>query len=332
MPPVYRHRTMLSDRSYMRRETDERPVRFLAWFLGAIAVVFVLQRVAEVFFRSDALLRYGALSADELRDGQVWTLLSYALLHGNLTHLLINGLGLFFVGRILQDALGSTRLAWLTVVGALGGAAAWLAVYFNRPGSVIGASGIVMAYLTVFACLYLWRRVTLLVFFIIPVTIQPVWLIAVVGGMELIGFLLKELPGSGTFYGITHAAHLGGMAAGWLFYRFAIVARRSRSGASIEAPAWLRKRGARPAPAYTVNIEPVASATPPPAATTPTIPQAPPTATARAAMPPPSSVPREALKAEVDRILDKISLHGIASLSDSEKRVLDEARQQLSHR
>lgn len=315
---------MLSDRSYMRHETGARAFRFLAWFLGALAAVFILQRVEEVFFRSDTLLRLGALSSHGLKDGKIWAPLSYALFHGSLTHLLINGLGLFFVGRILQDALGGARLAWLTVAGALGGAAAWLAVYFNRPGTVIGASGIVMAYLTVFACLYPWRRATMLLFFIIPVTIQPAWLILIVGLIEAAGFLLKELPGSDTLYGIAHSAHLGGMAAGWLFHRLVIAAPRLRPGASIEPPAWLRKRKARPTPAYSVDLG-EAAVSPPPVASA--------ASAGRAVDTPPAfGASREAIKAEVDRILDKINLHGFASLTEKEKRVLDEARQHLSHR
>ncbi len=318
MRPFTVFRTMLSDRYYMRQEAGSRPLRFLAWFLGALAVVFVFQRVGEVFFRSDALLRHGALSSHGLWGGAVWTPVTYALLHGSLTHLLINGLGLFFVGRILQDTLGSARLAWLTLAGALGGAAAWVAVYFDRPGTVIGASAVVMAYLTVFACLHPWRPVTILVFFVLPVTIQPAWLILIVGLVELLGFLLKEWPGSTTLYGIAHSAHLGGMLAGWLFYR-AVLAPRSRSGALMEPPAWLRKRKARPA-VYTVNLE---APTPPPATVEPD--QSPRTTS-------PVTASREALKAEVDRILDKINLHGFGALTEAEKRVLDEARQHLSHR
>jgi membrane associated rhomboid family serine protease len=315
---------MLSDRSYMRGETGRNSPGFLAWFLGGLAAIFVFQRISEVFFRSEALLDYGALSSHGLRNGEVWTLLSYALLHGGLTHLLLNGLGLFFAGRYLQDTLGAARLAWLTVAGTLGGAAAWLAVFFGRPGTVIGASGIVMAYLTVFACLQPRRPMTVFLFFILPITIQPVWFISILGGIEVFGLLTKELPASHTLYGVygvAHSAHLGGMAAGWLFYRMVLKPRRLRSGATIEPPAWLRKRSARPASVYTVNV-----AQP----STPSEPAA--TARRAAAAPAPGLASHGALSAEVDRILDKINLHGFDSLTDAEKRVLDEARHHIGHR
>lgn len=301
---------MLSDRSYMHRDPAGNPPGFLTWFLSVLAGVFVLQSVFTQWFGTDFLLRFGALSASGLRRGEIWTPFTYALLHGNLTHLLLNGLGVFFIGRTLQQRFGSARLAWITLAGALGGAAAWLAFHFDRPGNVIGASGIAMTYLTVFACMQPWRRMTVLLFFIIPVTIQPVWLVGILSGIDVLGLITKELPGAGAIYGVAHSAHLGGVAAGWLFHRLVIASPKSRSVPTIEPPAWTRKASARPAPAYTVNLETAA----------PTRPAASPAAS------------RDALKAEVDRILDKITLHGFGALTEAEKRVLDEARQQLSHR
>ena len=87
----------------------------------------------------------------------------------------------------------------------------------------------------------------------------------------------------------------------------------------IEAPAWLRKRSVRPAPVYTLDLDP-----PPPSGAG--------NAPRPSAAAPGTYASREALRAEVDRILDKISLQGVGALTDAEKRVLDEARQQLSHR
>jgi membrane associated rhomboid family serine protease len=297
---------MLSDRTYMRSpESGSRP-GFLVWLLGVVAAVFVLQR--EAFFGSDALFRFGALSSSGLRSGEFWTPLTYTLLHGSLTHLLLNGLGLFFLGRALQPVLGSSRLAWLTAAGALGGAALWFACNFQSRGHVVGASGVVMAYLTVFACLQPRRPMTFLLFFVIPLTIQPRWLVLILGGIDLLGLITQELPGSGSLYGVAHSAHLGGLAAGWLFHRIVLAPRTETH--DIEPPAWIRKRAAPKIPAFSVNVGPAA----------PT--------------PPPSPLPsgRDALRIEVDRILDKINLHGFGSLTESEKRVLDEARQQLSHR
>lgn len=312
---------MLSDRSYMRHEASKRSPGFLVWFLGGLAGVFVLQRIAEVFFGSDALLRYGVLSTHGLMAGEIWRPFTYALLHGGLTHLLLNCLGLFFIGRALQEVLGSKQLGWLSVAGALGGAALWSVFHFNRPGNVIGASGIAMTYLTVFACLYPRRSMTILLFFVIPVTIQPIWLVGILAGIDVLGLITQELPRSTSLYGVAHSAHLGGVVAGWLFYRLAIMAPRRRSSTNVEPPAWFKNR-ARPAPAYSVNLGSSARESEGGGASS----------NGATGPAPATAGSRDALKAEVDRILDKINLRGFASLTDHEKRILDEARQQLSHR
>lgn len=311
---------MLSDRSYMRSDPLRPAPGFLACFLGALAAGFVLQSVAE-YFGSSFLFEHGALSAEGLRGGEVWTLFTYVFLHGGVFHLLLNGLGIFFLGRALQESLGQSQLAALTLVGTVGSALAWAGLHFNRTGAVIGASGVVMAYLAVFACLHPRRPMTLLLFFVIPVTVQPIWLVAVIAGVDVLGLLAQELPGRGSLYGVAHSAHLGGLAAGWLFHRFVLARPPSGGRAAVEPPSWVRKRAARPAPAYSVDLGPA----PKPAAPHPL----PAEGSAQAAA---ATRSREALRAEVDRILDKINLHGFGSLTDAEKRVLDEARQHLNPR
>lgn len=309
--PAYASLLMLSDRSYMRGDFGRTPPSVLAWFLGLLVGVFVLQNVFTLWFGSGAILDYGALSGTGIRSGHVWSVLTYALLHGGIGHLLLNGLGLYFIGRELQSRFGPERFLKLILATALGGAVVWLGVNLNRPGSVIGASGVLMGFLAVFACMHPRRPITLLLFFILPVTVQPLWVVVVLGGVDLLGFMFYELPSNRTLYGVAHSAHLGGLTAGWLFYQFAI-ARTTASGApAIEPPAWFRRKDSLPAPAYKVNLG---------------------TDPADGTPPRPAPPARDALRAEVDRILDKINLHGFGSLTAAEKRVLDEARKHLNPR
>lgn len=309
---------MLSDRSYMRGDYGRSPPTVLAWFLGIIVGVFILQNIAATWFRSDAFFEYGALSGPGLRQGYVWTVLSYALLHGGIIHLLANGLGLFFFGRELQTVLGQTRFLQLLLISAAGGALAWLGIHFTRSDSVLGASGILMGLLAVYACLYPRRPFTLMLFFIIPVTVQPIWVVTIFGGIDLLGLLFSELPGRGSLYGVAHSAHLGGLAAGWIFYQ-TMVARTvgwtPGAAPAIEPPSWLRRRAKQPSPSFTVNVGGASSAPPRPTGL----------GGSRATS-------RDVLRAEVDRILDKINLHGFGALTAEEKRVLDEARNHLHPR
>ncbi|MCX6937033.1 MAG: rhomboid family intramembrane serine protease [Verrucomicrobia bacterium] len=300
---------MLSDRSYMRADPNRSSASVLVWLLGGIIGVFVVQNVFTIWFGSNLPLSWGGLSSTGIRAGKIWTLLTYALLHGGIGHLLINCLGVFFIGRELQNALSPVRFLQLVLIGTLGASLFWLGVNFQRPGNVIGASGLVMALLTVFACLYPRRQMTMLLFFVIPVTIQPVWLVTILGSIDLLGFLFYELPSNRSLYDVAHSAHLGGLASGWLFYQFAIQNASGKGRAAIEPPAWLRRKPAKSTVAYRVNVESSPGA-------------------------PSSSRPldRDALRAEVDRILDKINLNGFASLTAEEKRVLDDARHHLNPR
>lgn len=283
----------------------------MPWFLGVLVGVFIVQNLLERWFGLGSYYNYSALSGAGIRQGYVWTFLTYAMLHGSVLHLLLNCLGLFFIGRDLEATLGTRSLVQLTLTAVLFSAFFWLGVNFARPGQVVGASGVVMAYLMVFACLQPQRPMRFLLFFIIPVTMKPFWLIAILASIDLFGFFFRELPG-GSGDWVAHSAHLGGLAGGWMFFQL-FFARAGMGGAAvIEAPRWMRKAPARE-PASTVNVS-GRSAAPGVAASAPSI------------------AGRDQMRAEVDRILDKINEAGFSSLSAKEKRVLDDARQALGRR
>lgn len=292
---------MLSDRAYMRDSYGRQTTSVITWMLCGLVAGFVIQLIFERWFKSDVFEQFAALSAPGLRGGQVWTLLSYALLHGGPLHLLGNGLAIFFLGRELVPLLGERRIAWLSAAAVVIGGLIWFAANYGRGYPLMGASAIAMAFLTVFACLFPHREITFLIFFIIPITVRPIWILAVLGGLDVIGFLFFEIPGGANAGGIAHSAHIGGMIVGWLYFRY-VHQREWRSpdrATEIELPRWFRKskKADAPAPAYKVNLS-----------------------------------NREDLKAEVDRILDKINSEGFGALTPEEKRLLDEAKDLLSRR
>ena len=109
---------------------------------------------------------------------------------------------------------------------------------------------------------------------------------------------------------VAHSAHLGGFAAGWLFFRFVHQRewKEPDRAATIELPAWMRRAKKAPAPvgAYKVNLS---------------------SQTVE-----PSRMGKADLKVEVDRILDKINSQGFGALTDDEKRCLDQAKDLLNRR
>jgi rhomboid protease GluP len=79
---------------------------------------------------------------DKVRQGELWRLLTYALLHdpSNPTHLIVNMLSLYSLGAFLEPLLGRFRMATLWVVSAFVGG---IASALFGGGISVGASGAV---------------------------------------------------------------------------------------------------------------------------------------------------------------------------------------------
>ena len=303
---------MLSDRPYMRDDYPREKTSALIWLLSAVVAAFALQTAlgAEWFRGADSRVTENfGLSSAALRQGQVWTLLTYSFLHstGFIFHVIANCLALFFLGRELAPILGTRRFLGLYAAAAMLGGLVWAAVHWRfGADSLIGATAGVMALLAVFACFYPNERIGFLLFFVVPVTVKPKHVLWAVATLEGLGLSLCEIPRVALPFDLTLAcsAHLGGLAVGLLYHRFVHHAR------------WFNPEDRAPA-------EPVRQ--PVLAHRSAEVPQA-----AEFSAPPAPARSREDLRAEVDRILDKINSEGLAALSSDEKRVLDEAKSLLS--
>jgi membrane associated rhomboid family serine protease len=146
---------------------------------------------------------------------QLWQLLTYALLHGNLLHLSFNMIGLVSFGRELEMWWGTRRFLQFFFACVLSAALVQLAVT-SSTGSLlptVGASGGLYGLLLGFAVMFPKRRVLLL----IPPIPMPAWVFALLfAALELV------LGVTGTASGIAHFAHLGGMlGGGWMLWRWA---------------------------------------------------------------------------------------------------------------
>ncbi len=311
---------MLYDRPYMRQtpsEAEPQKASMVTKLLVITIAVFVLQQVMNVFFpgfggRENRFMSdWFALSGQNFQELKAWTILSYGFLHSTagFLHIVGNMLGLYFIGRIVEPITGRKRFLWLYLSGSLIGGLVYLMSHFNDPPIAIiygepvfqvlvGASASVMAILAFFCLLYPERPVTLLLFFILPVTMKPKWIFWGSLAISIGGIFLYELPGNSY---VAHSAHLGGMLTGILYFRF--IHTRSgtffstdRTRTSIELPDWFkRKQKTKQNIHYQVNRS-----------------------------------NRDELQSEVDRILDKINATGFGSLTESEKQTLDRAKDILS--
>jgi len=297
---------MLSDRSYMQSDYPRNTTNAVTWLISAIVAVFVLQFVFLRWFSlGDSFENALALTVPNIRAGRFWTLFTYTGLHStvNILHIVFNVLGLFFVGRALEPVLGSRRFLWLFAGASISGAVLWLGTHWHATGGVaIGAFSGLAGLFVVYACFYPNQPITFLLFFVLPVTLKPKYVAIGLLAVELAGFVFYEVMRAASPFGsgIPHSAHIGGMLAGWVYYRYVHEAnwRLPTSNADAELPRWLRKKN------KIVEPQPVQI----------------------------DLTRREDLRAEVDRILDKINSHGFGSLTSDEKRLLDDARDLLSRR
>jgi len=141
-----------------------------------------------------------------------WQVVSYAFLHGSMTHLFFNMLGLWMFGSELERVWGQKRYLQFLLAGVLAAAIAQLAVTYVAGSYVptVGASGGLFALLLAFGMLFP-NRIIMPLFPPIPMKART--FVMVFGGLEL----LFGLAGSS---GVAHFAHLGGMVGGWLMIRY----------------------------------------------------------------------------------------------------------------
>jgi len=200
-------------------------------------VVFLLHALLFPASPGDPVLRWFALSSWGLGRGMLWQLVTYMFLHGGVWHLVANMLGLFFFGRELEERLGPRRFLYLYFGGGILGAVGWLLLgglgLYSLQYPMIGASGAVFAVLGAYAALYPYRQVTLLLFFVIPVSMTARTMVLLFGGFSLL------MLGDGTR--IAHAAHLAGGLAGYV-YGLRLAGAGGRRGATGNIFAGLRAR------------------------------------------------------------------------------------------
>jgi membrane associated rhomboid family serine protease len=205
--------------------------------LLACAGVFVLQVILPGGLEIAFTELFG-LSVPGMMNGWFWQVLTYGLLHGGIWHLLLNSLGLFFLGPELERHMGPRAFLLLFGFCVLLGGLGWLASMYPNVGVCIGASGGVFGLIGAYAGLFPHRQLTLLVFFVLPVT-MPAWLLAVLFGLLQLAYLMNPGPS-----GIAYVAHLAGGLAGYLFVR---VIYRERRVSGIPA-GWRPDGWTRPPP------------------------------------------------------------------------------------
>lgn len=134
-----------------------------------------------------------------------WTLVTYMFVHANVMHILLNMLALYFFGPRLEERLGPGNFLALYFLSGIVGAL--LSIVLAPFDAVIGASGAVMGVTAAYARYWPWDRIY--IWGILPVTAW-VMVLGLAAYSIWSGFM-------GSRGGVADFAHLGGLAAGWLY-------------------------------------------------------------------------------------------------------------------
>ena len=256
----------------------------------------------------------------------LWSALTYMFVHYGVWHLALNMYVLLAFGPRLEATMGTRAFTLYYLWCGLGGAMAHL--LFVRTGLLIGSSAGVLG--VMFAYWQQWPEDEISLFGV--VSLRPWTVLMLLGGAILVsGAMGAGAPVAGGER-IAYLAHVGGIAFAWLYMR-------TPPAASIER---FRQR-ISPAPDYPQDETPRAIPRTLPRARSgaqqrddvdeivakskAVAAQQHPRPMARALVAP--VPPRDEHVDELDRVLDKISLEGLESLTPAERAVLDEMARRL---
>jgi membrane associated rhomboid family serine protease len=309
---------MSADRPYTSAGASYRPSYFggFKFFPPVIKGLLVSNILAWVLF--DLVLRpivIGGTPVFHLLAGYLmlwplgthfypWQILSYMFLHGGFLHLFFNMLVLWIFGTELEQLWGSRRFLLFYLACGVGAGLSnlFVAPLFGEVGPTVGASGAIFGLLIAFGMLFPDRPIYL--YFLLPVKAK--YFVAGYIGLELLLGITQ------TTDGLAHFAHLGGAAVGFLLvlkdlrsFRPAGPMWRSAAAEKGNGPdrrrPWREAGGEiREARFYDIN-------------------------TGRALGDRKEENPQEV----IDAILDKISRGGYQSLTEEEKRILNEASRKI---
>jgi len=182
---------------------------------SVLVIIFInfLVFAAGYFFQNltKYIHYYGCMNAALVRYKHMyWQFFTYMFIHGNLSHIFFNMLGLLVFGLPLEKAIGSKefKLFYFTcgILSAVFSFAVYVATrqYYSF---LLGASGAIYAVLFGYAVVY--PRSIIYIWGLIPVPAPVLVLI-----YALVEFFSQFTSGSN----VAHMTHLFGFLAAWLYF------------------------------------------------------------------------------------------------------------------
>lgn len=295
-----------------------RMTRAVQWLIAINVAIYFLQ--LTVVGRENMELALGF----QVRDlGHAWwTVITYMFVHGGFWHLALNMYTLWLFGPRVEHAWSPGEFTRYYILCGLGG---WFAhLLFARGALLVGASAAVMGVMLAYA--RRWPDDEIYLFGVVPMKVK--WTVALLVAVNLIGGMANGMTAGVDGGGVAYLAHLGGLAAGWLYLRTSSVTSIDRLRQRVSPVADITDEPPRAVPRSMPrstrdstrekgDVDDIVAKS---KAVTARRPAVGPPATSDSAVRP---------SADLDIVLDKISQHGLESLTLEERRLLEEASRKL---
>ena len=297
--------------TYDEYESSRSPAA-VYWLIGLCVGVFFVQ---QTLVGDPNMINALGYTPGDIAANSLWTIGTYMFVHGGFMHLLLNMWTLWMFGPRVERAWGPSTFTWYYLWCGLGG---WAAHYMFQKsgGTLIGASAAILGVALAYASR--WPDDEVFLFGVVPMKVR--WLVVLMAAINI----FMAVYDAGSLGGTAWVAHLGGMAAGWIYLRAPSTQSLDRFRRRIEPapdygdenPRPVPKSSNRPRERDTEDI--VAQSK---AAVSRTRPAPTPRVAPVAVVEKPSTA--------LDAVLDKIASDGMASLTVAEKLLLDEWSKRL---
>jgi rhomboid protease GluP len=173
--------------------------------IGITVFVYILQLASQALVQADLPIAFFAKANDLIRQGQLWRLLTPALVHGSVMHIAFNMYALLSFGTGLERHFGRGRFLLLYILGAFTGN---VASFLFSNGYSVGASTAIFGLLGAEAVFLIQNREVFAGRFR-----SAIGNIIFIAAINL--FIIGSLPG------IDNWGHIGGLLGGLIFTSFA---------------------------------------------------------------------------------------------------------------
>lgn len=259
------------------------------------AVVYIMQLLVRLVTNADYLGDFFGVSyLGVFLHGMFWQPFTYMFLHGSILHIALNCFAIWMFGGELEETWGSKFFLKYYLLSGFGAGIfiSLLNYVMKTPVPTIGASGAIFGLLLAYGIT--WPNREVLVYFLFPVKIK--YLVIVFGLLEFFGTLesFSGAPGN-----ISHIGHLGGLISGFLILSIkANSMKKRKTKGNIYKADFKKNKSFFEKQKQKKIIEKKKK----------------------------EQLNKEKAKKIIDQLLNKISLHGMDSLTVSEKKDLEWAR------